>query len=178
MKLLDRWVEQSTRSMAQRTSRRSLLARLGALVVGGAALPLLPVARGASHARAPAPNEPGPDTPEGNPQACEYWRHCSIDGFPCASCGGTQTDCPPGTEISAVTWIGTCSNPVDGKDYIVSYNDCCGKTSCGRDLCNRNEGDTPMYIPARSNDTNWCVSSKSSVYHCTIAAVLGQAVEE
>ena len=26
--------------------------------------------------------------------------------------------------------------PVDGKDYIISYNDCCGKTACGH--CNAN----------------------------------------
>ena len=38
-----------------------------------------------------------------------------------------------------LTWIGTCLNPADGVHYIISYNDCCGKTSCGRCLCNRNE---------------------------------------
>jgi len=45
---LDSLAEASVRSMAQRTSRRSLLASLGALLVGTAALPLLPVARGAA----------------------------------------------------------------------------------------------------------------------------------
>ncbi len=37
--------------------------------------------------------------------------------------------CPPGTEMSLVTWIGTCQNPADGKHYAISYNDCCGKSA-------------------------------------------------
>ena len=43
--------------------------------------------------------------------------------------------------MSPITWIGTCENPVDGKSYIISYNDCCGKSSCGNCLCMRSEGD-------------------------------------
>jgi methylamine dehydrogenase light chain len=179
MKMLDRWIEGSARDLAKRTARRSVLARLGAVLVGGAAaVPLLPVARGAEPSpRVPAPGEPPPDTPAGNPTACEYWRHCAIDGFMCASCGGSQTHCPPGTELSAATWIGICRNPTDSRDYIISYNDCCGKSSCGRGPCNRNEGDSPMYMPAKSNDVNWCMSTTSNVYHCTISVVLGQAGE-
>ena len=61
--------------------------------------------------------------------SCDYWRHCAIDGFLCACCGGSQSTCPPGTEMSPVTWIGTCRNPGDGKDYMISYNDCCGRRS-------------------------------------------------
>jgi methylamine dehydrogenase light chain len=85
--------------------------------------------------------------------------------------------CPPGTELSRITWIGTCRNPGDGKDYVVSYNDCCGQSSCGRCFCNRNEGDLPMYVPPKNNDTNWCQGTASNVYHSTIAAVVGVAVE-
>lgn len=84
MKMLDRWIEGSARDLAKRTARRSVLARLGTLLIGGAAgIPLLPVARGAEPSRLPAPTEPSPDTSQGNPSACEYWRHCGIDGFPC-----------------------------------------------------------------------------------------------
>ena len=116
MKMLDRWIEGSARDLAKRTARRSVLARLGTLLIGGAAgIPLLPVARGAEPSRLPAPTEPSPDTSQGNPSACEYWRHCGIDGFPCASCGGSQTHCPPGTELSAATWIGICRNPTDSR---------------------------------------------------------------
>jgi methylamine dehydrogenase light chain len=72
-----------------------------------------------------------------------------------------------------VTWIGTCHNPGDGRDYIISYNDCCGKSSCNRCTCNRNEGDRPIYQPAKSNDINWCLANTSNAYHCSLAVVIG-----
>lgn len=179
MQRMDQWIERSARAVARRTSRRSLLARLGALLAGGsAALPLLPVARGADAPRTGGPLDAGVEGPQGDPTACEYWRHCAIDGFACACCGGSPTSCPPGTEISRITWIGTCRHPLDNKNYIVSYNDCCGTSPCGRCLCNRNEGDRPMYLPAKSNDINWCQGTSSSIYHCTLAAVIGISAEE
>jgi methylamine dehydrogenase light chain len=80
--------------------------------------------------------------------------------------------------MSPLTWIGTCRNPVDGAHYIISYNDCCGKTSCGRCLCNRNEGDTPVYRAQTNNDTNWCLGTASTVYTCSTAVVLGVALKQ
>ena len=53
MNWLDVLAEASVRSVARRTSRRSLLASLGTLLVGAAALPLLPVARGAEPPQQP-----------------------------------------------------------------------------------------------------------------------------
>ena len=44
MKKLDRLFENSARSLAKRTSRRSLLASLGQLLTGAALMPLLPLA--------------------------------------------------------------------------------------------------------------------------------------
>jgi methylamine dehydrogenase light chain len=182
---IDDWSERVARGLARRLSRRGLLARLGAALAGGAALPLLPVARlaraqtgegGGDGGRAPAAPE-GIEGPAGDPTSCQYWRHCAIDGFLCGCCGGTHTSCPPGTQMTAVTWIGTCRNPADGKQYIISYNDCCGKDICGRCYCNRNEGDRPAYYPQKSNDINWCVAEPSTVYHCSTAIVLGVAVE-
>jgi methylamine dehydrogenase light chain len=180
MNALDRWLERRARDLARTTSRRGFLARLGVVVAGGAALPLLPVARSQaqSAARAAKPGEPAADTAAGDPASCEYWRHCAIDGFLCSCCGGTQTACPPGTQMSPVTWIGTCRNPQDGKDYIISYNDCCGKDFCGSCQCLRNEGERPVYFPQRSNDINWCMGAESTVYHCSTAIVLGRAIEE
>jgi len=177
MNLVDRWFAQTSRRLARRTSRRSVLARFAALLVGGSALPLLPIARAGAQSRAPAPGEPDPSTPAGDPGSCDYWRHCAIDGFLCSCCGGTQRTCPPGTEPSPVTWIGTCRNPLDGKDYIISYNDCCGKHVCGVCYCHRNEGDKPVYFPHRSNDINWCFGTQSAVYNCSTAIVLGIATE-
>jgi len=181
MKWLDRIAEGSGRALARRTSRRSLLAGIGTLLVGAAAMPLLPVARGAE-TKPPAGGKPaapatGTAGDPGDPASCEYWRHCAIDGFLCSCCGGSQTQCPPGTEMSAITWVGTCHNPADGKDYVISYNDCCGKSSCGRCFCNRNERDTPLYRPGQSNDYNWCSGSTQAniPYHCSTARIVGTA---
>ncbi|HSJ97108.1 MAG TPA: methylamine dehydrogenase light chain [Myxococcota bacterium] len=176
---IDRLAEGAARRLARESSRRSFLGRLGAALAGGAALPLLPVSRitaAEEPGTAPAPPE-GIAGPEGDPESCQYWRHCAIDGFLCSCCGGSHTACPPGTVMSPVTWIGTCRNPADGRHYIISYNDCCGKDLCARCFCNRNEGDRPAYFPQKSNDINWCVAAPSTVYHCSTAIVLGVAVD-
>jgi methylamine dehydrogenase light chain len=168
---IDLWVESLTREAARRMSRRRLLGGLGAWLVGASAVPLLPVARGE-----PPPARRGVAADPGDPQSCEYWRHCAIDGFLCSCCGGSVHSCPPGTEPSAVTWVGTCHNPGDGRHYVVSYNDCCGKSECGRCLCNRNEDDSPLYMPFRSNDYNWCAGSQVGIaYHCSTARIIGVA---
>jgi len=176
MKWLNGWLddvtENSTRGIAQKTSRRGFIGKLAGAVAGGAAaIPLLPIARGQEAANA-FPEE------EGDRTSCDYWRYCAIDGFLCDCCGGSTNSCPPGTEMSPITWIGTCENPVDGVNYIISYNDCCGKSSCGNCLCQRNEGDRPVYNPRASNDLNWCLGTKSSTYHCSTAIVIGTAIDE
>ena len=173
MKWLDKLSENSARSMARQISRRSFVARIGTMMLGAAALPLLPVARASESSRQPAPQE------SGDPGSCDYWRYCAIDGFLCDCCGGSYNSCPPGTTVSPITWIGTCANPVDGKDYIIAYYDCCGKSSCGRCMCNRNEGDKPVYLTSQSNDINWCAgSSVGTPYNCSTAVVLGSAVAD
>ncbi len=197
---LDRLVERSARGVARRTSRRSFLTRLGTLLVGGAALPLLPVARAADErasgggapaagagaaggdtstggARVAVPDDKPLTGAVGDPKSCHYWRHCAIDGFLCACCGGSQNACPPGTEMSPITWIGTCRNPGDGKDYVISYNDCCGATLCTRCRCERTEGERPVYYTSKNNDLLWCFGTKSRAVHCSVAIVLGQATE-
>src|SRR5437763_1013424 len=77
---IDARVERLARDMAQRVCRRSFIRSIGALMFGAASVPLLPVARGES----PAPALPGTGADPGDPQSCEYWRHCAIDGFLCA----------------------------------------------------------------------------------------------
>jgi methylamine dehydrogenase light chain len=178
MRWFDRWLETRARDIARGSSRRSFLGILGGAVAGAATMPLLPVARAATHggeSLVPPQTTGNPGDP-GDPSLCEYWRYCGIDGFLCSCCGGTQNACPPGAEMSPLTWVGTCENPADGKRYIVSYNDCCGKSSCGRCLCNRNDGDKPVYRPQANNDINWCMGTKSSVYNCSTAVILGTAV--
>lgn len=177
MHSLDRVFEKSARSLAKRTSRRSLLAALGQMLTGAALLPLLPIDRTARAQQPSAAPAAGVAKPTPDEQSCEYWKYCAIDGFLCACCGGTSTSCPPGTQQSPITWIGTCHNPGDGRDYIVSYNDCCGKVSCGDCFCNRNQDEKPMYRLSRNNDVNWCMANTESNYHCSVSVILGVAQE-
>ena len=170
MSLIDEKVEKAVRSVANGSSRRSFLSRTVALLVGTAGLPLLPISR--AHAeQAASPAAEGIN----DPTSCNYWRHCAIDGYLCSCCGGSQDLCPPGAEMSSVTWIGTCHNPADGKDYVISYNDCCGHGTCGRCPCARTEGERPLYRLPKNNDVLWCFGTKSTNYNCTVARVLGVA---
>ena len=171
MRWFDDFFEKKSRLVAQQTSRRSALRRIGRMLVGSAfLLPVLPFDRSAK-----AQNE-GATENDFDPmddQKCEYWRYCALDGHLCTCCGGSITTCPPGTEASSITWIGTCENPDDGKHYLVSYNDCCGVTSCGRCYCNENVGERPAYRMGLHNDINWCMGNGSTVYHCTVSIILG-----
>ena len=172
MKRLSHWIDALTERQARRTAhhqgRRSALTRLGQWMVGGAVVPTLPWDRSQAFAATPAA-KPAPDT------SCEYWRNCAIDGLLCTCCGGSISQCPPGTEMSKVTWVGTCRNPKDNIDYLISYYDCCGKPSCGRCLCNNNERERPGYSMGIHNDVNWCMANASSAYHCTVSAIVGVA---
>ena len=163
---LDETARASFRLLARRVSRRSFLGRRGAMLVGAAALPLLPVARAFAQ-----------ETPTelGDSKTCEYWRYWALGGTLCACGGGTHKTCPPGAEASPITWVGTCRNGADERDYIISYNDCCGKAVCSRCGCNRTERDKPVYFPSNSNNILWSFGTQARTYHCTVAVVLGEA---
>ncbi len=174
---IDGWTEHRTRAIASSSSRRSALARISRLMVAGAfTLPVLPFDRSSQAHASGAAKAAGKKTPTATD--CDYWRYCSVDGFLCSCCGGSATSCPPGTSISKVTWVGTCHNPADGKDYLVSYNDCCGRTACGRCFCNTNYSDRPGYRMGVHNDVNWCMANASSVYHCTVSVIIGVAEKD
>jgi methylamine dehydrogenase light chain len=167
MNRLQDWIdaafERKARRAARLVGRRALLARFGAFLVGAAVLPMLPFDRSGQARAASGTDE----------TRCDYWRHCAIDGFLCSCCGGSVSACAPGTEPSKVSWVGTCRNPGDGKDYLISYIDCCGKTACGRCTCNTNERERPAYRMGTHNDINWCMASTSTMYHCTVSAIVG-----
>lgn len=177
----DKWTEKAARRVAQRTSRRGSLAWLGSFIAGAAAIPALPISRAVAAPHGTGEKRPpitsGIEQDPGDRTSCDYWRYCAIDGFLCSCCGGTVNSCPPGTEMSPITWVGTCTNPGDGRAYVISYNDCCGTSSCGHCLCNRNEGDRPQVRPQSNNDYNWCLGTESSVYNCSTAVIIGVAMD-
>jgi methylamine dehydrogenase light chain len=166
---MDRRMEKVIRASAQHTGRRSFLAKLGTMVVGGAVLPLLPFER-VSAAAAPAV------TNEEDDAKCEYWAYCGIDGTLCNACGGTISQCPPGSEASKVSWVGTCMRAKDKKAYLVSYYDCCGKSSCQEEpYCSRHVGERPGYRIGTLSDMNWCMANRAKGVSCSTAVVVGVA---
>jgi methylamine dehydrogenase light chain len=185
----DDLTEKLVRNMAGRTSRRNLLSLIGGLLAGASTLPLLPVARAAAaeksadsstdpNSGATAPQSRDNPQDPGDPTKCDYWRYCAVDGSLCACYGGTVTSCPPGTEMSPITWIGTCRNPADNRNYIVSYNDCCGGVPWGRCACQNNQGDRPVVRPQNNNEVTWCFATQSQSYTCTVSIILGVAIDQ
>jgi methylamine dehydrogenase light chain len=167
---MDKIVERMTRAVAQRSSRRSFLARVGKVILGAAMIPLLPIDRVVREAAAA-----GAKLPKGieDDTSCDYWKYCAVDGYLCTCCGGGSHDCPPGATPSPTSWVGTCRHPSDGKDYIVSYRDCCGQASCGRCLCARTEGEMPLYRAQLDSDLIWCFGAPTMMYHCSTAEIVG-----
>jgi methylamine dehydrogenase light chain len=161
----DKTAEKASRTLARLTSRRGVLSTLGKLIVGGAFLPLLPIDR--TYGRT--------DPHQTDATKCDYWKYCAMDGQLCSCCGGTGTQCPPGTEASKVSWVGTCHNAQDSKNYLVSYMDCCGRSSCGQCYCSANVGERPGYEMAVHNDVNWCMANSQASYHCTVSVIVGVA---
>jgi len=171
--LLDHAVENRARKDANVHGRRSFLCKVGAALVGTAVVPMLPFDR-SNEARAAAPR----GRQDNDPNACDYWRYCSLSGQPCACCGGGPSACPPGTEPSKVSWIGTCQNPTDQRHYLVSYADCCGKLPCKQCNCHNTEGDMPGYRMGRNSGIHWCMANNSSSFAmCTVAVIVGLADE-
>ena len=118
---LDQVVVSGARSSARRFGRRSALHTLGGWLVGGAVASALPFDR----AFGADPKKGGPD----DDTTCDYWRYCALDGRLCTTSGGSKISCPVGAEASLVSWVGTCHNPADKRDYLISYYDCCAKTA-------------------------------------------------
>jgi len=179
----DSGVEALARAAASKTGRRGFLGKLGGFLAGTTLLPLLPVDRrgrlaGDAHAATTnALTRDGFKPQDKDPESCDYWRHCSIDGNICTCCGGSLTDCPPGTELSPSSWVASCYNPGDGQSYLIAYRDCCGKQVCGRCNCLNTQGELPLYRPEFSNDIVWCfgATDDAMTYHCTISPIVGKA---
>ena len=169
--LVDGTFEFQARRAARTMGRRHWLSKTGAVLAGAALTPLLPFDR--STGLAYAGGKGASDAVE-----CDYWRLCAMDGSLCSESGASLTTCPPGTDASKVSWVGTCHNPEDGKDYLVSYNDCCGKATVNSaKTCLNSVGERPGYRMGLHNDINWCMANDQKGYHCTVAMVVGMADE-
>jgi methylamine dehydrogenase light chain len=167
MSLIDQTIESATRRLAMLTSRRGVLSLLGKLAVGAALAPLLPIDRTFGRSST--------DPHQMDASKCDYWKYCAMDGQLCSCCGGTGSQCPPGTQVSKVSWVGTCRNGKDGKDYLISYMDCCGRSSCGQCYCSANQHERPGYEMGVHNDINWCMANSETAYHCTLSILVGTA---
>jgi methylamine dehydrogenase light chain len=194
MSVLEDFTERLARNVARGTSRRGFIGRLGMLLMGSTAIPLLPVARAADtqmpdvQPEGPAKGYPGvspqpslSSAEQGDPASCDYWRYCGVGGSLCACCGGSANACPPGVDMSPLGWVGTCRNPADGKHYIISYNDCCGKPLCARCACDRtqkNPKNRPPVRPQSSADVLWCLGMPETSYTCSTANVIGIALDQ
>jgi methylamine dehydrogenase light chain len=170
---MDKIFENFARAVAQRSSRRSFIGTLGRMILGASMLPLLPIDRVAATARAQGTNGENKKGSVDDDTTCDSWKYCAVDGFLCTCCGGGSHDCPPGATPSPTSWVGTCRHPSDGRDYIVSYRDCCGKTSCGRCLCANTISEMPLYRPQLDSDLIWCFGAPTMVYHCSTAEIVG-----
>ena len=167
--------ERFSRLLAGKVSRRSVLARLGAALVAAPVFPLLPVHRVFAATPGDAVTEFSQRAQSKDNKLCNYWRYCAIDGALCSCCGGGVHTCPAGSTPSPTSWVGTCLNPDDGRQYLVAYRDCCGVGGCSQCMCRTTERETPVYRPQGNNDIIWCFGLSSMEYHCSTAALIGVA---
>lgn len=188
-----------TRHLSERTSRRSAISRLARWTMGitcvavVASLPVTrdPKASAQSVSATPsAPASSGNVTPFGDgddliltydgkdPTKCNYWRWCNMDGTPCTSCaGGGIATCAPGSKPGAEYWVGCCTNPDDGKTYLIAYYDCCGAPGCSTTYCGEPDAQAVMYNPVSGSfdqEIIWCISDESQSYTCTLSPIVGE----
>ncbi|QNG21165.1 amine dehydrogenase [Rhodococcus triatomae] len=179
------FASRATRRMSERVSRRSMISRIGRWTMGVSGVALissLPVTRSAFAQETPAPEGGGEpqllDFDGHDPAECEYWRWCNMDGTSCAACnGGGVTTCAPGSKPGAEFWVGCCTDPDDGKTYLIAYYDCCGAPSCSNAFCGEPDTQAIMYNPVSGSydqEIIWCVSDESQSYTCTMAPIIGE----
>ncbi|PEQ12877.1 methylamine dehydrogenase (amicyanin) light chain [Novosphingobium sp. PC22D] len=173
---LDSSCERLLRRYAGRTSRRTLISRIGAALVAAPVFPLLPYDRAYAKDRSEqARTRFARNAQTSDDTKCDYWRYCAIDGSLCTCCGGGIHTCPAGTEPSPTTWVGTCINPDDNRAYLIAYRDCCGTAACGQCGCDNTDRETETYRPQTNNDIIWCFGVSSQEYHCSTAVLIGEA---
>jgi len=147
----DRAIEQVSRALAARSSRRSFLGKLTAVALGTLGIELLPL--GPFDARAlgqPAVN-------------CANYKLCGATGYLCSGCIGGP-GCPSGCSSGDSAWCAGCLSDDGSVYYNVCYYDCC------------TNGTPPTCSNACSNDNCvsglWCPSGVTT-YCCSVAVIHG-----
>lgn len=149
---LDGATKKASKSLYERTSRRSFLSWLAKGVialVGAEVATLLPIDRSVPEAEAH--------------HTCSYWKYCNFYGYICTCCGGNDCVCPYGTTPGSYWW-GCCSG------QYVQYWDCCGGSACGQ--CSCNNTNPPNRYP-NTHFNLWC--GGVSGYVCTTACATGES---
>lgn len=172
---LDDAAERFARKLAIGSSRRGFLSRIAGAVAISQTFPLLPIDRAQAADPAQKLTDFQKNAQTHDDTRCNYWRYCGIDGMLCSCCGGGVHTCPPGTTSSLTSWIGTCYNPDDRKMYLIAYRDCCGTSQCTQCQCDNTDETMPKYRPQGANEITWCFGTSSFAYHCSTAALVGEA---
>lgn len=137
---LDQWVEQGTRSMSKRISRRSALSTMGKFllaVVGAELLSILPVDRQVEVV----------EVSKAASHDCSYWAYCGINApILCYCCVNNHCMCPYGT-LPLGSWSSCCNNG-SGSQFWVTYWDCCASgpsIQCINPNCKCQNTSNPAY---------------------------------
>ncbi|MPZ88821.1 MAG: amine dehydrogenase [Nitriliruptorales bacterium] len=168
-----------SRHLADRSSRRGMLARFAKIAVAAAGvsvLPALPVSRIATAQEEEEEDETF-DYTGTDPTDCNYWRYCNMGGRMCTTCaGGGVVTCPPGTTLGVEYWVGCCEDPETGRTYLIANYDCCGKSGCGESCGEPFMQDTPPNYTPGGQDRNvlWCMSDETQSYTCTVTPIIGE----
>ncbi len=186
---IDVLFSQMTESVADSTSRRSILGKLSKLLmaaVGAELVPLLPVDRRTFGETKPLENATS------LLPACLDWELCGMSGTPCTACYlwilGVPTlpvpyaTCPANSDCCGA-WTASCMDD-NGDMQSVLYTDCCSDPStppyvvCGNIFC-RNQKPTTCNDP-QAPDTGegraYCQANHPSCpytkYFCTAVFVI------
>jgi len=183
----DRLTEQVLRGFASRTSRRSVFSLLGGMLAGAASLPLLPVAKGADGPPA-NPNDPNSGEPaaqlSGNPQDPAIGPSATTGAIaPSTARFAPATAAPspaarpaprcrrsPGSALAAIPPISATTSSRTTTVAAASRGAACA--------CQNNNGDRPVVRPQTNNEVTWCFGTKSQSYTCTVALILGVAIDQ
>ena len=173
MKWLDDFFENRTRAVAQHTSRRSALLKIGRVLVGSAfILPVLPFDR----------------SPRAQHGAVDDGKHDPLDPISAASTGATVRStvtlctCCGGSDYELPAGNGSVLSDLDrnlrkpGRRQTLS---CQLQRLLRRQppaaavFVTKTKANDPAYRMGVHNDINWCMGNESSIYHCTVSIILG-----